>query len=213
VALDEALRCRAVLRAGEKEDGTLEHCVLSGAALIPLDDREEILPRALERPALRHHRGAGAAVDEEEDWIRRIVAADVDPLLDPADVDRLELVDTARSDGLDGGDDGASAVACRGGARLRDRAGGDGYDGDGGGGDECIKGFHESRTRSWIREMMVCTRATREYARIRGVIRPVVPHPSSPGRHRRRSARRSSGAQRGPPPCTAALHTHGRPAG
>jgi len=71
---------------------------------------EEILPSSLKDPTLRHHWRAGAAVQEQQDRIIRIVAAHADPLLDAADVQGLQLVDTAGSNRLRLGDGRTSRI-------------------------------------------------------------------------------------------------------
>src|SRR3546814_14678502 len=61
---------------------------LAGAPLVPLDDGEIILPRALIQPVDRHLGGSGTTVNEQQHRVPSVAAAPRDPLLDPADFDR-----------------------------------------------------------------------------------------------------------------------------
>ena len=75
------------------------------AALIPLHDREvRLVRRELRRE--RRERYAGAAVNMQQDRVLSIVAADRDPLLEPADGDEARFLDAlalaARSTGAGG---------------------------------------------------------------------------------------------------------------
>ena len=70
--------------------------LLSGAALVPLHDGEEIFPAPLEGPGLRHHGRSRSAVDEEQNRVTAIRPADMDPLLQTVDLDRLQFIDAGR---------------------------------------------------------------------------------------------------------------------
>ena len=75
---------------------------LSRAALIPLHDREIVLPWPLPRPALGHHGRPGATVNEQQDRIVRVSATHADPLFDAADLNGLQFLDSTGGDGLRG---------------------------------------------------------------------------------------------------------------
>ena len=91
----------------------------AGAALVPLDDGEVVFPWALEGPCCRHRRGAGASVEEEEDGIAAVAAADGEPLRDAVDLDGKKLFDTVGGDYLlRVGDDGGDFAAGKGLLRL-----------------------------------------------------------------------------------------------
>jgi len=63
----------------------------AGASLVPLHDGEVLFPGA---PTRRHWPAgaSGPAVDEQEDRVIPILAADLNPLLDSADVDEPSLL-------------------------------------------------------------------------------------------------------------------------
>src|SRR6266568_1528920 len=63
----------------------------AGAALVPLHDGEVFLPGL---PARRDRQGgaAGATVDEQENRVVSILAADLNPLLDATDDDKPSLL-------------------------------------------------------------------------------------------------------------------------
>src|SRR5947199_389991 len=67
----------------------------TGAALIPLNDGEEFFPWP---PAGRHRKGrtAGTAVNKEDHRIAAIFTANLDPLIDAADLDVHSLLDAVR---------------------------------------------------------------------------------------------------------------------
>src|SRR3546814_3940714 len=71
---------------------------LAGAALVVVDDGEVLLERALELPGRRHQRRRRPAVDEEDDGVVAVLAADVDPLADAADPLLAGFLDAGRGD-------------------------------------------------------------------------------------------------------------------
>ena len=73
---------------------------LARTALVPLHDREVVLPAVLERPACRHLGRCRSAVKEEQDRIARVAPANGDPLFGAADGNLHLLVDAVRADDL-----------------------------------------------------------------------------------------------------------------
>src|SRR3546814_4634559 len=69
---------------------------LAGAALVVVDDGEVLLERALELPGRRHQRRCRPAVDEKDDGVVAVLAADVDPLVDAADPRLAGFLDAGR---------------------------------------------------------------------------------------------------------------------
>src|ERR1700733_7276287 len=62
------------------------------SSLVPLDDREVLLPWGEHRECPRVGDIAWTAVEEEQHWVGAILPADCDPLLDAADLDEGFLV-------------------------------------------------------------------------------------------------------------------------
>src|SRR5574341_655133 len=58
---------------------------VSGAALIPVDDGEALLQDRVAAAEERGFRHARSTVEQDEDWIRDVLAADHDPLIDPTE--------------------------------------------------------------------------------------------------------------------------------
>src|SRR3546814_4818984 len=61
-------------------------------------DGEVLLERALQLPGRRHQRRRRPAVDEEDDGVVAVLAADVDPLADAADPLLAGFLDAGRGD-------------------------------------------------------------------------------------------------------------------
>ena len=66
------------------------------SSLIPLHHGEVFLPRVLERTPHGHEGNGGAAVDEQKDRVVHVLAAHFDPLLNSADLNSFEAVDSTR---------------------------------------------------------------------------------------------------------------------
>jgi hypothetical protein len=71
---------------------------LARAALVVVHDGEVLLERALELPHRWNQRRGGAAVHEQEDRVRRVLAAHAEPLVDATDLRLVRLLDPGRRD-------------------------------------------------------------------------------------------------------------------
>src|SRR5690606_38239596 len=76
--------------------GIVQQMRFSGRPLVPVHNREVLLPAATEVPTHGHGDVAGSAVEEDQHRIPRVVAANRHPLLDPADHHLLEPLDAMR---------------------------------------------------------------------------------------------------------------------
>ena len=113
----------AIQRHGRRERlGIVERIAFARAALVPLDDGEEILPWPLEGPGEGHFHRAGAAMDIEEDRVGPIGAAHIDRLPRAAQGhDEIFLHAVRRNDAVDVGDDGLGRSVGIGGLLRRNR--------------------------------------------------------------------------------------------
>jgi len=89
---------RVLLQLANGHRAPLKLAVVPGvglprSTLVPLHDREVLLPRSLDRARQRNERSAGAAMYEEQQGVLRVLAAHVNPLIQSADAHRLQAVD------------------------------------------------------------------------------------------------------------------------
>jgi len=76
----------ALAGEGRRDRGRIgKEMGLAGGALVPLDDREILLPAAGEPPAHRDRDVPWSAVDQQQHRVPAVGAANRDPLIDPAD--------------------------------------------------------------------------------------------------------------------------------
>jgi hypothetical protein len=94
--LDRVIDVTRDVQAGRDRVRVILYVSLARAALIVVHDREVLFQRTLELPQRRNQRRGRPAMHEQDDRVRLVLAAHVDPLVDAADLRLVRLLDAVR---------------------------------------------------------------------------------------------------------------------